>query len=504
MSHNVNAASPRHDAGAVSRALREVEAKISEQARAADRNRAMSLSAVTGVQGTSPRPQQRYLERVATGMDDLVFTADAARGVPHYDRFGFRVGGATGANIWKASSLVGRRSGGGGGIDGGGVVVRGVTAARRRDQARRDNARVLKWLAMKDNWAVTLSKLPRTLWRRVRKGVPMALRGEMWCKFCGSQRRAQDRRDREAYARLQHASCPPDVEREIVGDVTRIYSSHRWYAKRGGPAQRALYRVLRSLTVRHTEDDGASYSTGLGYVCAFLLLFMDEQHAFWTVNILLGDAFPVCGAPGTRVVASSGCCVAAAGAAATPLSYSLRHLYSDGIPKALVHVQVLDVLLGTLHPVLGAHLVGHGVRAHMFALDWVLTLFTSSFPLATCVRVWDCFLFAGGSWETWYRVSLAVVLSDAAALLAAASFEALMGRLYVLPTRYAVDSERLMAKAYALRLPGESKLAQMERDAAGKLYGEGEEHPHVHVHPPRAEKVEVEEEEEETEQGESG
>ena len=456
----------------IDQSIRDIETKIRERHRATARNKTMSLAvaaSAAGAAGTSPMHQQQYFKMLAAGNDDLMFStsvvafttiATTMKSV-RFDRFGFRLGGVRGAMM---------RSGGGGAVGGGGGFDSETrTRGYHRALARRDNMRLQKWLAMKQRWLHVLQNRWQKLASRVRKGVPMALRGEMWCKFTGAQSRAQDKKCRDVYLALLHVeSHLVPWEKAIMCEVTRIYSSHSWFSTHGGLAQRSLFRVLRSLSL-HRADVG--YNTSMGFLAAFFLLFMDEHHAFWVLDIMLSDSLPSWGHGGAGGSASDGI------PRSTEFSrqpYGLHNLYADGVPKLLVHLQVLDTLLASaVDAELAAHFAGHGVHAHMWAFDWFSSMFTSSFPLEVTVRVIDVILFQG-SWEVCYRTALAAVQSDRSKLLDCGSFHDIMARLNVLPARLE-DGEILMNKAWGLkRVPKMSKLIAMERRAAELLISSSE------------------------------
>lgn len=82
-----------------------------------------------------------------------------------------------------------------------------ATAATNKKEQKRlkrsiwlENKRSLKWLVMCENWAEWSTKRRKTVKRRVRKGVPDAMRGQMWQVFSGAtvlrqQARTEGNRD---------------------------------------------------------------------------------------------------------------------------------------------------------------------------------------------------------------------------------------------------------------------------------------------------------------------
>ena len=140
------------------------------------------------------------------------------------DRFGFEQRGRDGNACFS-------HVGGGGGGGGGGAVARvkrhkieRAASKRRRRRADRDNRRLLKWTSMLCDWRSTVLTSPKMVDRRVRKGVPMPLRADVWCKMSGAQALANDPLRRHAYDLLQKTpSSSVPWEREILQVSLRIY-----------------------------------------------------------------------------------------------------------------------------------------------------------------------------------------------------------------------------------------------------------------------------------------
>ena len=210
----------------------------------------------------------------------------------------------------------------------------------------------------------------------------------------------------------------------------------------GGDRQRSLFRVLRSLSVQFAH---IGYTASLGYLCAFFLLFMDAQHAFFCVHELL-------------------------------IQYGLDQMYTDGIPKAMVVLEVTQSIVQKYLPHLAAHLEHRGVYVHMFAMDWLLSMFARQPAIA--VRLMDHFLHFG-TFEFFYRLVLALLRLSSSVLLLENDFSKLMGLLVSLPSSFDADGEdaveRLMECAMTQKLPSVSALSGMEREAATSLFNQEEE-----------------------------
>jgi len=146
----------------------------------------------------------------------------------------------------------------------------------------RDNTRLSKWMKMKEHWEEMLLTNPKKIDRRVRKGIPMPLKADLWGKMSGAKDLSNT--NTALYPALQQTeSARVPWERQVLQESIRIYQDR--YAL-GSQRQRALFRILRALSL-HVPRLG--YTTSVGYIAAYLLLFMDEVLAFWTLSTLLHD-----------------------------------------------------------------------------------------------------------------------------------------------------------------------------------------------------------------------
>ena len=83
----------------------------------------------------------------------------------------------------------------------------------------------------------------------------------------------------------------------------------------------------------------------------------------------------------------------------------------------------------------------------MFATQWLLTIYTSSFPFDVVTRVWDCFLTEG--WKVAYRVMLAL-LERATPHLLKLKFEDILGYLKELPNE--VNASEIVDAAFKINV----------------------------------------------------
>lgn len=97
------------------------------------------------------------------------------------------------------------------------------------------------------------TKKKAVLKRRIRKGIPEALRGTVWPLLVGSDR--QKEANASLYTRLLHVEYPgkAEVEETIERDISRTFPRHAMFAQQGGLGQAALERVLHAYAAYDQE-----------------------------------------------------------------------------------------------------------------------------------------------------------------------------------------------------------------------------------------------------------
>ena len=75
----------------------------------------------------------------------------------------------------------------------------------------------------------------------------------------------------------------PDI-RQIDLDVNRTYRDHIMFRKRYDVKQQALFHVLAAYSMYNTE---VGYCQGMSQIAALLLMYMNEEDAFWALSALL-------------------------------------------------------------------------------------------------------------------------------------------------------------------------------------------------------------------------
>lgn len=113
-------------------------------------------------------------------------------------------------------------------------------------------------------------------------------------------------------------------------------------------------------------------------------------------------------------------------------------------------LHVAEKLIHQFLPKLARHLDKENVHVTMYATQWLLTQYTSSFNFDLVTRVWDVFLCEG--WKITYRVMLGILQHIQPTLLKM-SFEQILGFFRDLPDK--VDGNVIMETS--LKIPLKTK-----------------------------------------------
>lgn len=227
-------------------------------------------------------------------------------------------------------------------LSGSGVVSKEVT----------DDNLLEAWHEVLVKWHQNLSQRPKQVQQLAKKGIPEALRGEVWQLLAGCHDNSELM---EAYRILITKESP--MESVIQRDINRTFPAHAFFKQSGGLGQDSLYRISKAYSV---YDEEIGYVQGLSFLAAALLLHMPEEQAF---SVLVKICF----------------------------DYELRDLFKQGFEVLHLKFYQLERLMQDLTGDLYEHFMEMGLEIHMFASQWFLTLFTAKFPLFLVFHILDLF-----------------------------------------------------------------------------------------------------------------
>ncbi|KAG6590888.1 EVI5-like protein [Phytophthora cinnamomi] len=277
-----------------------------------------------------------------------------------------------------------------------------------------ENRRTQKWVKMigkqLEDWEVCQLRHAGTLKKRIRKGIPEALRGRVWSHLAGSSQMLLN--NPGVYHQLLQTARVP-CEETIARDIGRTFPRHSLFRDRSSLGQCALMNVLKAYSL---HDPEVGYCQGMGFLSAMFLCYMPEQQAFWLLVACLNHK-----------------------------RYGLADLYRPRMPKVPEVTFVFQGLFKQIMPQLSTHLENEGLHPTMYLTQWFLTLFTYNFPFEFVTRVWDAFLHEG--WKVIYRAALALLKVSQKTLLSS-KFETIMEYFRDLPNK--VDTDEVLTAAFRL------------------------------------------------------
>jgi len=198
-------------------------------------------------------------------------------------------------------------------------------------------------------------------------------------------------------------------------------SGHSSVAEGHGAGQAALRRILRAYSVYDSE---VGYCQGMNFIAAMFLTFLSEEESFWLLVIVMNEE-----------------------------PYKLRELFGEDMAGTHEVLYIAEKLLQQFLPKLSQHMEAESIHISMFVTQWLLTVYTSTFPFDLVSRVWDSFLVEG--WKVVYRVMLAL-METASKDIMSYSFEQILNYFRDFPST--VDGSKIMNAS--LKIPLKRKHIQ--------------------------------------------
>ncbi|CAN9508514.1 unnamed protein product [Ophioblennius macclurei] len=220
--------------------------------------------------------------------------------------------------------------------------------------------RTSKWLKMLKSW--DKYKNSEKLMRRVYKGIPLQLRGEVWCLLLDVPRIKEEKKDFYEKLKARARGLSPDV-RQIDLDVNRTYRDHIMFRNRYDVKQQALFHVLTAYSMYNTE---VGYCQGMSQITALLLIYMNEEDAFWALVRLLSGQ-----------------------------KHAMHGFFVPGFPKLIRFQEHHDRILMKTMPKLKRHLDNQEVFTSLYTMKWFFQCFLDRTPFTLTLRIWDIYILEG-------------------------------------------------------------------------------------------------------------
>ncbi|CAL1261636.1 unnamed protein product [Larinioides sclopetarius] len=223
-----------------------------------------------------------------------------------------------------------------------------------------ESERLNKWLKMLKNWDKYSGG--EKLKRRIYKGIPNAVRGEVWCRVLEVNQIKQEQDGKYVEMREKAKLLSPDI-RQIDLDVNRTYRNHIMFRERYSVKQQALFNVLAAYSIYNME---IGYCQGMSQIAALLLMYMNEEESFWALSRLMSDE-----------------------------KHAMHGFFIPGFPKLQRFQEHHDKILTRLLPKLKKHLDKYEIHTSLYTLKWFFQCFLDRVPFTLTLRLWDIYMYEG-------------------------------------------------------------------------------------------------------------
>ncbi|XP_028257014.1 USP6 N-terminal-like protein isoform X1 [Parambassis ranga] len=232
--------------------------------------------------------------------------------------------------------------------------------AQEEKQKQLEVERAEKWLKMVKKW--DKYKNSEKMVKRVYKGIPLQLRGRAWALMLDVERAKKENEGKYEKMKEQARLCSSEIK-QIDLDINRTFRNHIMFMDRFGVKQQSLFHILSAYSVYNTE---VSYCQGMSQIAALLLMYMNEEDAFWALSQLL-----------------------------TNQKHAMHGFFVPGFPKLQRFQTHHDQIVSKLLPRLKKHLDREQMSAGIYSTKWFLQCFIDRTPFTLTLRLWDIFILEG-------------------------------------------------------------------------------------------------------------
>ncbi|KAG5270169.1 hypothetical protein AALO_G00189540 [Alosa alosa] len=233
-------------------------------------------------------------------------------------------------------------------------------SALEEKQKQQEVVRAQKWLKMVNKWDKYRNS--DRMVRRVYKGIPQQLRGKVWSLLLDVEKVKNENAGKYESMCQQAKHFSAEIK-QIDLDINRTFRNHIMFMDRFGVKQQSLFSVLSAYSVYNTE---VSYCQGMSQVAAILLMFLNEEDAFWALSQLL-----------------------------TNQKHAMHGFFVPGFPKLQRFQSHHDQILSKLQPRLKKHLDREQMTSGIYSTKWFLQCFIDRTPFTLTLRLWDIFILEG-------------------------------------------------------------------------------------------------------------
>ncbi|XP_020937995.1 USP6 N-terminal-like protein [Sus scrofa] len=198
--------------------------------------------------------------------------------------------------------------------------------------------------------------------RRVYKGIPPQVRGQAWSLLLDLEKVKVENQGKYQRMKEQARLYSRDIK-YIDMDVSRTFQNNIMFQERYGIKQQALFNVLTAYSVYNTE---VGYCHGMNQIVAILLMFLNEEDAFWALAQLMDNK-----------------------------RHAMHGFFILEFPKLQRLQAHHDKILERTLPKLKRHLDKEYMYTEIYTKLWFQHCFIDQTPFSLTLRLWDVYILEG-------------------------------------------------------------------------------------------------------------
>ena len=241
---------------------------------------------------------------------------------------------------------------------------------------QKENVKLKEWLEITPYFDNYMKKNKNKLKKKIRKGIPDSLRGEIWMKISGTDilKKGREKLYNDLITKIKKNEVlkVPDEE-TIIKDMHRTFPKNLLFMNKLGEGQRKLFRVLSCFS---SYNKKIGYVQGMSFIAALFLSYETEENAFWLLQNYIKN-------------------------------YVTQDLYYHDFPGLKKNLFVLLKYMKKFLPDIFNHLQRKDVYPTIYASSWYLTCFINVLSYDKILRIMDCFLFEGS--KIIHRICLGIL-----------------------------------------------------------------------------------------------
>ncbi|EGG18758.1 hypothetical protein DFA_02497 [Cavenderia fasciculata] len=251
-----------------------------------------------------------------------------------------------------------------------------------------------------------LKESPSPFKHMIRKGVPSDFRAIVWLRCSGGYSRLSKYPDEYYNILEQYKDKTSIATKQIAMDIDRTFPDHKYLN-----TQEHMEKLSNVLVAYSWRNPKLGYCQCMNFIAGFLLIFMSEHEAYWTLVSIIEDILPPEYFSSTMI----------------DLSVDVRFVFDELLLKKL--------------PRLHKHFSKHNLSLPLIISKWFLCLMATATPTETTFRIWDVF-FSEGS-KVLFRIAIALFKMNEEKLLTCLDYNTLYNLIRKIPS-HAYDADTLI------------------------------------------------------------